>query len=216
MNSSRRSSTNAKLAPVARAFFRAASRSSRWPRSPIIAITSQPPYVSFSQGMMMEVSRPPEYASTTFFGNSVSLVEQREQNRFLHVQAIFRLVEDDGALGIHHPVGDFRAAVRRQAVHEDGVRRGLREERVIHLISREGRLARRGFFLLPHAGPDVGVNRLCARDGFFGRAQDFDFAARLARHASRFGDNGCVRLESGGRSDSNMSSQARADGQQRV
>src|SRR5713101_4220086 len=196
MNSSRRSSTKAALAPVARAFLRAASRSSCWPRSPIIAITSQPPYVSFSQGMMMEVSRPPEYASTTFFGNSVSLIEQREQDRFLRVQTIFRLVEDNRALGIHHRVGDFRAAVRRQAMHEDGVRRGLREKRIIHLIASEGGLARRGFFLLPHAGPDVGVNRLRARDGFFRRAQDFDFAARFARDAPGFGDHGRIRLES--------------------
>ncbi len=83
-------------------------------------------------------------------------------------------------------------------------------------VRSEGGLARRGFFLLPHAGPDVGVNRLRARDGFFWRAQDFDFAARLARDAPGFGDHGRIRLESCGRSDAKMSAQAGADGQQRV
>ncbi len=40
------------------------------------------------------------------------------------VQAILRLIEDDGAVDSKTSVGDFLAAMRRQAVHEDGV--GLR------------------------------------------------------------------------------------------
>jgi hypothetical protein len=46
----------------------------------------------------MEVSNPPEYATTTFFANSFSLndvsglTQQTVQNRLLHVQAIFRLI----------------------------------------------------------------------------------------------------------------------------
>ena len=83
----------------------------------------------------------------------------------------------------------FRAAMRRQAVHEDGVRRGLREERFIHLVAGKRDFARRRFFFLSHAGPHIGVNRLRAGHRFFRRAQNFDFAARFARHALGFRDN---------------------------
>src|SRR5271165_3282290 len=98
--------------------------------------------------MMMEVSRPPEYASTIFLGNAFSLelrpklIEQRQQNRFLHVQAIFGLFENDGARRIHDGFADFRAAVSRKTVHEDRVGRGMGEERVIDLIAGECSFAR--------------------------------------------------------------------------
>ena len=46
-------------APVASALRLAASRSSCWPTSPTMAITSQA-YVSFSHGIMIDVSSPPE------------------------------------------------------------------------------------------------------------------------------------------------------------
>ena len=46
-------------APVASAFSSRPSNSAFWPTSAAIATTSQP-YVSFSHGMMMDVSSPPE------------------------------------------------------------------------------------------------------------------------------------------------------------
>ncbi len=79
--------------------------------------------------------------------------------------------------------------MRRKAVQEDGVGRGLREKRFIHLKSREGGFARGGFLFLPHAGPHVGVNGLRAGHRFFRRAEDFDFSARFARDALCFGYN---------------------------
>jgi hypothetical protein len=47
-------------APLARALASIWERSSGWPTSTAAAMTSQSAYCSFSQGMMQEVSRPPE------------------------------------------------------------------------------------------------------------------------------------------------------------
>src|SRR5271157_2984427 len=104
-----------------------------------------------SHGMMMEVSSPPEYASTTFsFDIGIPLVElivivaiaslqphelsrflwrnapcisakKIEQDGLLHVQSVLRLVEDDGAWAIDHFGGHFVSAMSGQAVHESSV-----------------------------------------------------------------------------------------------
>ena len=47
--------------------------------------------------------------------------------------AVFGLVEDDGLWAVEHCVGDFGVAARGQAVHEDGVARGLLHERFVDL-----------------------------------------------------------------------------------
>src|SRR5437660_1078925 len=56
---------------------------------------------------------------------SGSLRQQHQQERLLSVETILRLIEDDGCFRLEDVVGDFFAAVRRQAVHEQGAR--LRE-----------------------------------------------------------------------------------------
>src|SRR5277367_405627 len=111
----------------------------------------------------MEVSRPPEYANTTFFGNGFSLGEQRVQDRLLNVQAIFCLVVNDRARRVYNAGADLKTAVGGQAVQEDRIGRGLREERFIDLISGEGFFASGGFGFLAHARPNIGVNGLRAR-----------------------------------------------------
>src|SRR5690606_8537151 len=64
-NSSLASTTTASAAPHARARLRMVSRSSPpWPTSTATAMTS-PPVCSARYGIATEVSRPPEYASTT-------------------------------------------------------------------------------------------------------------------------------------------------------
>src|ERR1039458_2478197 len=165
---------------------------------------------------MMEVSSPPEYAKTTFLANGFSLGEQGVQNRFLDVQAIFRLIINNGSWRVDDTFADFQAAVCRQAVQEYGIGCGLCEERLIHLKSSEGSLARSGFIFLSHAGPDVCVDGLRSCDSLFRRAQDFNFAARLACDTLRFGDDGGIRLVAGGRRDSNVGSATRARRHQRV
>ena len=64
-NSSRMSMASASMAPTCRAFFLTNSRSWRsCPTSPVTAMTSRP-FSSMSHLMQTDVSRPPEYASTT-------------------------------------------------------------------------------------------------------------------------------------------------------
>src|ERR1700728_168329 len=121
---------------------------------------------------MMEVSSPPEYAKTTFLGNGFSLGKQRVQDRLLNMQAIFCLIVNDRARRIDDALADLQTAVSGQAMQEDGVWSRLREQRLIDLISGEGFFASGGFGFLAHAGPDVGVNGLCARDGFSGVTED--------------------------------------------
>src|SRR5271156_6316747 len=144
------------------------------------------------------------------------LIEQRQQNRFLHVQAIFGLFENDGAWRIHDGFADFRGAVGRKTVHEDGVGRGMGEERVVDLVIGKGGTAHRCFVLLAHAGPRICVDRLRTGDCFGGRAQDFDFAARFAHHALGFGDDIRIGLVARGRRYANVGAGARADAEQRV
>src|SRR5689334_20418528 len=127
--------------------------------------------------MMMEVSRPPEYASTTFSGmNSPwflepgvktmdAAAEEHQQNGFLHMQAILGLIEDHGPRRVDYVISNFFAAMRRQAMHKQRMRRGSSEQLIVDLISAEYLLALCGFALLSHAGPDIGVNCIRSSDG---------------------------------------------------
>src|SRR5271165_4704874 len=94
--------------------------------------------------MMMEVSRPPEYASTTFSRIGTprreavnTAFQQQNKNGFLNVQAVLRLVEDHGTRRIDDRFGDLVAAMRRQAVHEHRVPGGIGEQILVHLVGRE-------------------------------------------------------------------------------
>ena len=134
------------------------------------------------------------------------------------MQAIFRLIEHDRARRIHDLVGDFKAAMRRQAVQENGVRRGLHHQPVVHLIAARKVSSRFGLFvLLAHAGPDVRVNGLRAGDGFFRLSEQLDLAAAspLPRAALRCDDFG-VRLVTLRRGDAHLRAQPRAGDHQRM
>ena len=75
--------------------------------------------------------------------------EHREQ-RLLRVQAILGLVEHDRRVGIDHLVGHFVAAVRRQAMHEQGVLSRVRHQFSVDLERHEDFVALCGFRLLSH------------------------------------------------------------------
>ena len=68
-----------------------------------------------------------------------------------------------------------------EAVHENRVRRRLREERFVYLMAGKCRFTRGQFIFLSHAGPYICVNRLRARNSFLGRIANFDLAAGFAR-----------------------------------
>src|SRR3989338_3752467 len=122
--------------------------------------------------MMMEVSSPPEYARTIFSATrapplsrpeasgAMPVSHEQQQDGFLHVQAVFGLLEDERGGRVHHRVGHLLAPMGRQAVEEDGVRRRLRHQFRVHLVGREDFFPRGRLGLLPHAGPDVGVDRV--------------------------------------------------------
>ena len=50
------------------------------------------------------------------------------------MQTVFRLIEDNRTGRIHYGVGHFGTAMRREAMHEYGVRSRLFHQSVIHLI----------------------------------------------------------------------------------
>src|SRR5436853_6260505 len=96
--------------------------------------------------MMMEVSSPPEYASTTLFALGIhapwpetaqSATQQHEQDGLLNMQAVLGLVEHYGLRRIHHAIGDLTTAMRRQAVHEQRMLGGKLHQLVVHLEATE-------------------------------------------------------------------------------
>ena len=132
------------------------------------------------------------------------------QNRFLHVQAVFRLIVNDRTRRVDDAFRDFQATMGGQAVHENGIWSSLCEKSFIHLIAGKGSFARSGFVFLSHASPHIRVNSLRACYRFLGRVENFDFATRFTRHSLCFGDDGRIRLVTGGRGDANVRSAARA------
>src|SRR5215470_11583728 len=118
-NVSRRSTMWTAAAPVRLALSRTGISSSPWPRSAQKATTSQR-YFSMSQRRITEVSRPPEYASTTFFRSGIveRASQQLEDHGLLGVQPVLGLVEHDRARAVQHAVGDLLAAMGRQAMHD--------------------------------------------------------------------------------------------------
>ena len=63
------------------------------------------------------------------------------------MHAVFGFIEDDRLLAVDHLIGHFLAAMRGQAMHEDGARLGAAHEGGIDLIGRQT--------LLPHGGVNV-------------------------------------------------------------
>src|SRR3954466_1716221 len=109
------------------AFFLRGASSSPCPRSAAKAMTSQP-YSSLSQGMMMEVSNPPEYAKTTFFTMSASsssglvlLAHEQRHQSLLDVEPVLGLVKDGFLEPVHGFLGDLLPPVGGQAVQHEGV-----------------------------------------------------------------------------------------------
>src|SRR5947207_651434 len=61
-------------------------------------------------------------------------LETPRQNALLGVQAVLGLVEYHGLRSVNHLVGDLVAAVRRQAMHEQGIGFRQRHQMCIDLI----------------------------------------------------------------------------------
>src|SRR5438128_2575589 len=111
---------------------------------------------------MTEVSSPPEYARTMRLGLDIvdRASQQRQDDRFLGVEPVLRLVERDRVRAVEHRVGNLLAPVGRQAVHDQ--HRGLREahDRLVDLVAAERLLTPHPLRLLSHARPRVGVDHV--------------------------------------------------------
>src|ERR1035437_8104362 len=83
---------------------------------------------------------------------------QPDHHRLLRMQPILGLIKHDGARPIDHVVGDFLAAMRRQAMHYDRALARILQQRVVDLEPLEVAPALRRFFLTAHRSPRVGVN----------------------------------------------------------
>ena len=76
---------------------------------------------------MTEVSRPPEYANTTFLTGASpwdmgsAILQKPNKNGLLHMQPIFSLIEDHGVRAIQDSGRDFLPTMGRQAMHDDGI-----------------------------------------------------------------------------------------------
>src|ERR1700693_92190 len=106
---------------------------------------------------------------------------------------------------------DFESAVRREAVQENSIRRGLREKSLVDLKFSESVPALPVFCLLAHAGPDVRVDGLCSSNSFFGRAQDLNSPVGFTRHALSFGNDFGVGFVTRRRGDAHMRPAASPD-----
>ena len=96
------------------------------------------------------------------------------------MEAVFGLLENRVGVRFERLIGDFLAAVGRQAMHHE--RAGLRDlhEFVIDAVTSKLRDAISGFILLAHAHPHVGVEHVGARGGVLkaGRHRDFSAGTR--------------------------------------
>ena len=145
------------------------------------------------------------------------LIEQREQDRFLHVQPVFRLIEHDRAFRIHHAVRHFRSAMRRQAMHEDGVRSGLRKQSFIHLVAGKREFARRRILLLVPCSPTHRCKSLARRRPRRRPSAMISIFPRVSRATPlRFRHHRWIGFVAGRRRHANMRSDARSNRQQRM
>src|SRR5262249_13483116 len=80
--------------------------------------------------------------------------QQPLQQGLLGVHAVAGLLEGDALLAVEHLAGHLLAAVRRQAVHEAGLRRSLGHQRRVDLEALERLDTLLVLGLLAHARPD--------------------------------------------------------------
>ena len=89
------------------------------------------------------------------------------QNRFLHMEPVFGLVENSLRVRLESFLVDFLAAVRGQAVHHQHIRLGQLHKVAIDLVAAQHFDALCCLLLLAHRNPNVGVKQVGAlRRGF--------------------------------------------------
>ena len=84
--------------------------------------------------------------------------EELHEQRLLHVEPVLRLLPDQAAGSVHDGRCDLLAAVRRKAMHREGIGTRRVEQRVVHPVGRECIAAFLGLGLLAHRRPGVGID----------------------------------------------------------
>src|SRR3984885_1081427 len=165
---------------------------------------------------MIEVSSPPEYASTTFsamidpfriqklimlaqrgtfarlcsaaaaVGDSFRATKQHQQEGLLRVHSVLSLVEDHGLWPVEHRIRNLGISVCRKAMHKDCVRLGMRHKRLVHLIGFEDGGPLRSLMFEAHACAHVGIDRIGARNRLDGIVQQRNAATRRLTDLNRF------------------------------
>ncbi len=103
------------------------------------------------------------------------------------MEAVLRLVPDRGALAVEHLGSDLLAGVGRQAVQDDRAFLGRREQVGVEAKRGEVGTAALRLRLVPHADPDVGVNRVGVGGGGAWVVGQLDAMALLELVAGRGG-----------------------------
>ena len=115
--------------------------------------------------------------------------EQPDQHAFLHVHAIGRLFDNHAVGAVEHFVGNLFAPVRRQAMHKHRTVGRCGHEFRVHLVGGEVATPLFLLALLPHAGPNVGVNRHGPRNRFpwIGGMTELHLGTLLVEHGEELG-----------------------------
>src|SRR5829696_6974515 len=120
---------------------------------------------------------------------------QQCEQRLLRVQAVLRLIEDDRGRRVDHLVGHLVAAMSWEAMHKNCLFGRARHQLRVHLVGPEKGIPSRGFALVAHRGPDIGVYRVRLRHSF-NRIVGYADAAAESRDAADLFANGVGQLES--------------------
>jgi hypothetical protein len=89
------------------------------------------------------------------------VLHETNKNSFFNRQPVGGLLKYKRQIGFDYGVGDFLAAVRRQAMHEERLLACVRQQLFIHLVGTKHFQAFGQFIFLAHAGPHVRVYSIC-------------------------------------------------------
>src|SRR3990172_540149 len=103
-----------------------------------------------------------------------SVLDEPFEDGHLDVETVLRLVEDGGSRPLDHLVRDLLAPVGGEAMHHDPPATRLPQQRRVDAIPLEGGAPLPALGLLPHAGPDVGVEHVRVPRRFRRSADDPD------------------------------------------
>src|SRR3990170_850120 len=103
-----------------------------------------------------------------------SVLDEPFEDGHLDVETVLRLVEDGGSRPLDHLVRDLLAPVGGEAMHHDRPAIRLPQQRRVDAIPLEGGAPLPALGLLPHAGPDVGVEHVRVPRRFRRSADDPD------------------------------------------